>query len=353
MKITIIGAGNIGTLMAAEMAHKGHVVTVYTSRPERWNRIIEVLDESDYPLMIGKISKVTNDLRVAVDGAELIWIVIPSMMFEEVGRKLESVVKHGQLIGVVPGSGGAEFAFKGCINKGCTLFGLQRVHSISRLKEYGKSVYMLGRKDKLYIGAIPSNKAGEICSLVETLFDMPCISLKNYLAVTLTPSNPILHTSRIYSMFKKWEPGVVYDRNFLFYEEWDTDSSAMLIACDSEEQELCGTIPLVLDEVVSLKTYYESQDATAMTNKISGIKAFKGLLSPMKEVEEGWIPDFSSRYFTADFSYGLKIIKDIAGLFDVKTPNIDMVWNWYVETSKPEKWFDIGDIKKIEFVNIY
>ena len=33
MKITVIGGGNIGTLISAEMAYKGHEVTVFTSRP--------------------------------------------------------------------------------------------------------------------------------------------------------------------------------------------------------------------------------------------------------------------------------------------------------------------------------
>lgn len=141
MNITVIGAGNIGTLMAAEMAHKGHEVTMYSSKPEKWNKSIEVLDEGNNLLMTGELKKVTNDLLEAVSGAELIWIVIPSMMFEEMGTKLENLVKPGQVIGVVPGSGGVEFAFKGCIDKGCVLFGLQRVHSISRLKEYGKVVH--------------------------------------------------------------------------------------------------------------------------------------------------------------------------------------------------------------------
>lgn len=212
---------------------------------------------------------------------------------------------------------------------------------------------MLGRKDKLFIGSIPANKAGDICGIVEPLFDIPCLALKNYLAVTLTPSNPILHTTRIYSMFRNWKPGVVYDRNFLFYEEWDNNSSDMLIACDSEEQELCKSIPLDLDEVVSLRTYYDSPNADAMTKKISGIKAFRGLTSPMIEADDGWIPDFSSRYFTADYSYGLKLIKDLAVLFNVPIPNIDTVWNWYVKTAKTENWFDIGSMTKDELISMY
>jgi len=339
--------------MAAEMAHKGHDVTVYSSKPECWKENIDVLDDNDNVLMTGKLAKVTNNLADAVDGANIIWIVIPSMLFENMGKMLQFLLSPGQLIGVVPGSGGAEFAFKGCIEKGCILFGMQRVHSISRLKEYGRSVHMLGRKSMLYIGSIPSSEATNICKLVEPLFDIPCKALKNYLAVTLTPSNPILHSTRIYSMFKDWKPGVVYPRNFLFYEDWDDASSDMLICCDSEEQSLCGVLPICLDEVVSLRTYYESQDAKAMTKKIRGIKAFKGLTSPMKKTDNGWIPNFESRYFMADFPYGLKIIKDLADLFIVPTPNIDTVWRWYVKTLKPEKYFELSDQSKDKLLELY
>ena len=49
----------------------------------------------------------------------------------------------------------------------------------------------------------------------------------------------------------------------------------------------------------------------------------------MKEESGGWVPDLSSRYFTADFSYGLKVLREIAALFQVPTPQMDAVWTWY------------------------
>jgi len=71
MIITVTGAGNIGTLMAAEMAHKGHEVTMYSSKPEKWNKSIEVLDKGDNLLMTGELKKATNDLSEAVSSADL------------------------------------------------------------------------------------------------------------------------------------------------------------------------------------------------------------------------------------------------------------------------------------------
>ena len=180
--------------------------------------------------------------------------------------------------------------------------------------------------------------------MAQSLFDMPCAALKNYLSATLVASNSILHTTRLYSMFKEHQAGDVYPRNFLFYEEWTDASSEMLIACDRELQELCDKVPLDLSAVKSLREHYESHTVKAMTEKISGIRAFKGLLSPMKEVESGWVPDWYSRYFTSDFPFGLKIIKDLAEVFGVRTPNIDVVWDWYIRTAWQEdvKIFNIG-----------
>lgn len=353
MKMAVIGGGNIGTLMAAEMASKGHEVTIVSSKPEKWCRTIQVFTAQEEKVFTGTLSHVTSNLEEAVEEAEIIWITMPAQTLPGLGKRLESCVKAGQMLGMVPGSGGAEFAFRGLFDRGCTLFGLQRVHSIARLKEYGRSVYMLGRKSELQIGSIPGSAAAGICSLAEQLFDMPCVTLPNYLCVTLTPSNPILHTARLFSMFRDYGPGVSYDKNFLFYEEWTDDASRMLIACDQELQELCGRIPMELRDVKSLKVHYESPNAEAMTAKIRGIKAFRGLASPMKETADGWVPDFDSRYFTADFSFGLKIIRDMARLFEVETPHIDEVWKWYETVCEDHPCFQLMCGSREEFIRIY
>lgn len=331
MNITIIGGGNIGTLMAAELANQGNTVTVYTSKAICWKNEIEVYDAKDELLLKGNISCVTTDIKRAVVSADILFITVPAQIFLNVSKELLPYVKEGQYIGVVPGSGGAEFAFKPLIDKGCIFFGLQRVHSIARIKERGKSVYMLGRKSKLEVGAIPKGRSGEIAVMLKNMFDIPCDALPNYLSVTLTPSNSILHTVRLYTMFNNYDQGKTYDRNYLFYEEWDDEASELLISCDAELQSLCDRIPLELHAVKSLCEYYESYTPHDMTAKIRGIQAFKGMKSPMKRIAENkWIPDFESRYFMTDFSYGLKVIKDLCDLFSVGNKEITKVWNWYL-----------------------
>ena len=46
-------------------------------------------------------------------------------------------------------------------------------------------------------------------------------------------------------------------------------------------------------------------------------------------VSTGLIPDLHSRYFTADFPYGLFVIKQIGDIAGVAMPNINMLIDWY------------------------
>ncbi len=354
MKVTIIGGGNIGTLMAAEISHKGNEVTVYTSSPQKWSKEISVYDVNNEYLFTTELSCITDSLKDAVTDAEMIFVTFPAQMFNSVAEDLLPYINDKHKIGVVPGSGGAEFAFKKLIDKGATLFGFQRVHSIARLKEYGHSVYMLGRKDELQVAAIPSKETAGIAATVSEMFELPCVCLPNYLSVTLTPSNPILHTTRLYSLFKDYSFGMIYPAEILFYESWDNASSEILIKCDDELQQLCNVIPLDLTTVKSLKLHYESPSAEKMTAKISGITAFKGIKTPMVAEGNGFAPDLNSRYFTSDFCFGLKILRDVASLFGIATPGMDTVWNWYC-TLSPETAANAFSLTLTaeEFVDLY
>jgi opine dehydrogenase len=95
--------------------------------------------------------------------------------------------------------------------------------------------------------------------------------------------------------------------------------------------------------VKSLKIHYESDTPEKLTRKIASIEGFKGIKTPMVETSEGFLPDFNSRYFKADFPYGLAILIQIAELSGVKTPNMRMAWNWYLKVTGEEKHFSYSE----------
>lgn len=339
--IAVIGGGNIGTQFACICAAKGYAVNVCSTRPEKYDGILEIVDEFEN-VTVGKLNKVTSDIDEAIENCQIIFITHPAFRLREVADQMLPFVKSDMNICVLPGTGGAEFAFQKCINAGATLFGLQRVPTVARLEQYGKRVRCEGLRSELFLASIPSSKAEGFSEFMSSLWGIPCTSLSNYLSVTLTPSNPILHTTRLRTLFADYEEGKVYERNPLFYGEWSDASSELLIACDGELQEMLKIIDkLDLSEVRSLKLHYESDTVAAMTKKLCSIKSLHNLLSPMKQVEGGWIPDFKSRYFTADFPYGLEIIEELAGIIGFDAPNISETMDWYRKVTEDNNRLDL------------
>ena len=400
MNITIVGGGNIGTQFAAHSAEKGHSVKMFTSSPEHFSNHLTVIDKADNIIHEGDIVLATNDPHEAFHDADMIMITMPPTMMIPLSEIIYEHAGPDAMIGFVPGNGGFEFAFRDCIERGNAFFGIDRVPAIARLTERGKTVRCSGYKDKLYIGAIPSLRTEECAALIESIYDIPCVRLPGFMALTLTPSNPILHTSRLKTIFCDYEPGVTYDSLPLFYEEWDDASSALLMACDDEIQEICRALPeFGLEYVVSEREFYNADTVEEMTHAICTEESLLGLTTPSvnagstavegrgliglrtrrqqrrqrierhaqrraewrarreerRQGREGsilyerreriaerirerrernsessaLIPDLHSRYFTADFPYGLFVIQQIGKLAGVSMPNIDGLIEWY------------------------
>ena len=160
MNITIVGAGNIGTQFAAHCAENGHKVVVYGSKPEKINKLLTVVNEENEIIHRGIIEKATDDEKEAFSNADLIFVTMPATLMRLNAQKIEPFVKPGLKICIVPGTGGGECAFYGCIKKGATVFGVQRVPSVARLIEYGNTVKAIGYRDEMFVAAIPHKETG-------------------------------------------------------------------------------------------------------------------------------------------------------------------------------------------------
>ena len=310
----------------------GHEVCLYTHQPGLWHKCVEVLDRDGKKLGEGTLAIVTNDLQEAATFGEVILVTWPAHVRPPLLIELGKYVRANQVVAVMPGTGGVEFFADGILRRGAHFCGFQRVASIARIKEYGRSVFMLGKKAELFLGVVGDGPAREICGLFSDLLGIPCRALKNYLEVTLTPSNPILHTARIYQLFREYEPGVVYGKCPLFYEEWDNEASENLLGSDAELQAFCSqmaALGLDMQGVVSLGAYYESSTPDLLTEKLRSIVAFRGIKSPMTGVPGGFVPDLSSRYFLEDFSFGLCIVKGFCEIGGIQTPFIDRELRWF------------------------
>ena len=78
--------------------------------------------------------------------------------------------------------------------------------------------------------------------------------------------------------------------------------------------------------------FHDISDTSTLYKAIQTNAAFQGIKHPVKTTEDGrYVPDFTHRYLTEDVPYGLVVIRGIAEIVGVQTPNIDKVLTWCQE----------------------
>lgn len=347
LNITLCGGGNLTHAQAAYLARKGHRIHIYTRHPEQWGSKIAAryFDGDEREVGLASVSSNPEIIR----NSEMVIISLPRFAIREVSERIRPYLGDDTLLVYAPGMPELLSMEKESNWRQHKICALYKVPFISRTEKYGHAVSVLGSRDVNRVW-YSCHELRFYTPLLEELFDTPLIQLSSAYPFLLTNSNPLLHPSRLAVMFKGYESGMYYPRNFFFYEEWTDESSELYLQADTELLRICERCPgmTIGKDIVPVKEYYESPTAKALTRKINSISAFKGIKSPMKQTGYGWIPDFESRYFTEDIAWGTKPICLYAKTVGVDTPTLDFYVNWttrILETNlviKNEK-LEIGD----------
>lgn len=324
----ICGGGSLGHVIAGYLGANTDVrVSMLTQRPQLWKNDIEV-HTPEQTIIHGHIHTISSNPEDVIPQANIILLCLPGFAIKQQLQLIKPYVKSTTFVGSVFSSTGFFFNAMEILNEDVPLWGFQRVPFICRTREYGQSANLLGYKSNLNIAVERTDEKEDFRLLIEELFNTPVSLLNNFYEATLTNSNPLLHTSRLYTMFGASNEGRTFPRMILFYEEWTEEAAQLLIDMDEEFFRLLEVLPVKPNYLPRILEYYESHDARSLAQKLSSIQGFKGITSPMKQTAQGWIPDFASRYFTEDFPYGLHFIWQLAKEKGIATPKIDMVYQW-------------------------
>lgn len=326
--ICICGGGSLGHVIAGFLGAKENIkVNILTTKPNLWNDTLDIYAPKD-EVIKGKLNIVSSNPADVIPNSNIILLCLPGFAIKKELELIKPYISSKNFLGTVFSSTGFFFEALKIFGNDIPLWGFQRVPFIARVKDYGKSAFLLGYKDSFNIAVENTDFKEDFKKEIEQLFERPTYLLNNYYEASFTNSNPILHPARLYSMFKDWHTGMVYDKHTLFYEEWTNEASELLIKMDNELFAVLAKLPVAKDFLMPILDYYESHDAVSLTNKLSSIKGFKGIKAPMIEVENGFIPDFTTRYFREDFPHGLYYVYTKAKELGVDTPTIDMVYKW-------------------------
>ena len=357
LKVAICGGGRTGHLNAILFKQLHNVqVSMLTSTPE-------VIDQParhtpmqallpDGSTLSARLDRVTIDTRVAVEDADIVIITVPAHARPQM---LQAIAPHLSAdkpvyIGAIPGFCGFDWLAEAALAErpNLVIWGMKDVpHTAFDLKP-GLSIKMGGSKSQLYVAthARESDASRQQLHTLLTVLYGPCVTLlHNYLEITLTPGNPIMHSSVIYGLigpYGQWH-SKIFPQRMCWWTECPELGAYFLERMDQESQDLCAVISLRLgvdlSSVKSLKqeiveAYGEQiRDQSSMLSILRTNRAYNDILAPMVPADNnrpGYVIERESRAFNEDVAYGLVLLVEMARRFELKVPYIEEVLNWSV-----------------------
>lgn len=319
-RVAVLGGGNGGRTAAVDFALAGHRVTIYDV-PQYVGGLAGIAEAGEITAS-GVISghgkvRVEADLGRAIDGADMIMMVVPTMHQMDLADLLAPHLSDGMNIALMPGSlGSLEF--------------VERLRSRDALPDVTVSevaalpyatritgptqVHVFGRRRYVSAGVFPGSQADRALPILVDLFP-GFEELPSVLAAGLNNPNPTLHCLGVLLSASRIE----YSHGeFYYYEEGMTPHVCDAIEAIDAERVAIGAALGV--EVLSLRdTYYRmgyGPKGDSFWSVIRGVRALNGIKGPAA---------VDSRYLTEDVPIGLTIYSQLGRQLGVPTPIMESV----------------------------
>jgi hypothetical protein len=352
-KITIVGGGSSAHIVAPLLANLGFTVTILTSKPDLWKKTLKVEFQSENgeveKIVEGRVHLATSDEKTALKDAEIILLCMPvSQYFKVLLRIGEHIPKDKEVwLGSIYGQGGFnwmcnEIKEKFSLDK-LVYFSYGLIPWICRTKEYGSIGITYGAKYINIVSVFPKNKFNELNNdlfkkiSLERSGTSKTYQADNFLSLTLSVDNQIIHTSRMYGLYLKNKQGwETLDEVPYFYREFDESSANILKMLDADYEKVRQKIK-ELNPAESFDHMLNYLDLERFTNNSSNenikesfvtSKTLGRIKTPVMKEGEKYILDKNSRFFTDDIFYGIAIVKWLADKYKIEVPMINEILNW-------------------------
>lgn len=317
MKITIVGAGNGGSAMAADLSIKGHTVTLFKSSNKGHNEHFDTLMKKNGEILFRdldgekktKIHKITNLMKEAFsEEPKVIVLFIKTNYHEDIIKKISPYLKDDQVILIEPGYLSTAYFLKHCRNHQLIIAEAQSSPLDCRITAPG-AVKILFKNERNPIGIYPANrKEGAVAILKE--FDYNFVIQDSVVEAALHNPNLIVHTiGAIMSI-----PRIEYtDKEYSMYREVFTPSIWSLVEkLDAEKMEVLESLKLRKIPYVEACKFRNSEDLSLDAKEVFYDYAQNN--SPTG-------PNISdSRYITEDVPEGLVLLESLGEILNIKTP---------------------------------
>ncbi len=328
-KILICGMGAIGHSIAATI--KADQIDVLVSNEREMDFVY-----SEQLQMGNKINQVFTYETIGEIDYDMMILTLPYRFKISVMNELLPKITKQTTIVIVPANQGILSYLPAAINN-YKLVLFERVPHISRIKEYGKLVNIYGTKSKMNLALVNGASEKEIietfCCLEEVIIH------ENAIDISLITSNAVIHSARIYNLFKNEGN---YAKDIRFYFDWTDADSELFIKLETEILQLVKVIECKLQiqiDYYDMLTHFgvdvNKPSAKNLTINIQNDEAFKPIVFRAENAKDL----AQNRYVVDDMLIGIDFYLALAKKYQVELPTFMKLNKWargLVETTNPE-----------------
>lgn len=357
LTVTICGGGRTGHLNAVLFKQlPGVTVNLLTANPdvltahEAGEAVVAHLPGNRQ--ITAHFDRVSTDAADVIPDADVIIVTLPAharmALLEQITPYV--AVNKSVFVGAIPGFCGFDWLAERILGDlpNVVIWGMKDVPHTAFELDPGRSIRMGGPKAMLHVGTHDredDHSRDQLLAHLNRLYDAPVEMLESFLEITLTPGNPIMHSSVIYGLigpFGQWH-NRQFGKPICWWSECPEIGAYFLERCDGESQKLCKVIERELsvdlssvrplkDEIVDA---YGDQitDSHTMLSVLRSNQAYAGILAPLipdTPSSENLIMDPKSRAFEEDVAFGLALLVEMGRRLSVPLPHIEEIFGWCV-----------------------
>ena len=319
MKISILGAGNAGCAVAADLTLKGHEVTLIKTSHSMHDDNFEYLQNNDGKMVLNEfgeiktayISKVTRDLT-ELKNSEVVIIYIQTNYHEQLIEKISDIIEDNQILLINPGYLSTAYVLKHCRDKKVIVAEAESSFIDGRIMEPG--YFRVGfRNVRNPIGIYPRERKEEAIRKLDKL-DERFVYLDSVVEAAIHNPNLIVHTVGSVMSIPRIEKS---KGDFCMYHEAYTRDNPstwnILEALDKEKMTVLKKMGFKELSYVEACKYRnslnESEDAKEVFLNYAEMETrAKG---PTK---------VDSRYISEDVPQGLVMLESLGKTLNIETP---------------------------------
>lgn len=312
----VLGAGHGGLAMAGHLAIMGFPTRLWNRTRERVDNVIDRggIDVEGEIEGFGVLDLATDDVEEAIEGADVVMVVVPSSGHREVAKLCAPHLKKDQSVILNPGRtfGALEFTqvLRECkVKRTPTVAEAQTFLYVSRHAEFARA-RILQIKNSVPLAAIPAHSTPEVLEDVRKAFP-EFVAASNVIETSLDnigaifhPSITLMNSARIESTHGDFE---------YYLEGVSPSSAAVLEAADAERVALGTALGVHLHTAREWLYLAYGSSGRTLYDAIQATPGYKGVRAPAS---------LTHRYIIEDVPMSLVPMVSAGRQLGVKTPTL-------------------------------